>query len=164
MDAEGKSGGFMGIFFVMFVSLLIASFWNKVEIIRNSVHSILNPTAGALLNWNITWGMLVIVLIISVFMTLIQKYATDQKTIREMKEEQKRLSEESKKFKDHPEKMMELQKESMKIAVPLMKLGMRPIVYTAIPLILFFRWFMDFFSTMGDFKFFGFCIATISYT
>lgn len=155
MDNEGKKGGFTGIFVVMIISLLIASFWNKIDLIKNIVHAILNPTAGALLNWNITLGMALIVLAISILMTVIQKYATDQKTIREMKEEQKRLNEESKKFKDHPEKMMELQKESMKIALPLMKLGMRPIIYTAIPLILFFRWFMDFFTAVGDFKFFG---------
>ena len=171
MNTEGKKGGFVGIFIVMLVSVLIASLWNKVDFIKNTVHAVLNPTAGALLNWDITLGMTIIVLIISVLMTLIQKYATDQKTIKEMKERQKALSEESKKFKEHPEKMMELQKESMKIAIPLMKLGMRPIVYTAVPLILFFRWFMDFFEVIGNYKFFGvfnwfwfYLIATIVFS
>src|SRR3989344_4008462 len=148
MDSEGKKGGFAGIFIVMIVSLLIAFFWDKVALIKNSVHFILNPTAGALLNWNMNFGMIAIVLAISVIMTLIQKYGTDQKTMRELKEEQK-------KYKEHPEKMTELSKKQMELIPKTMKLGMRPIVYTAIPLILFFRWFMDFFSTVGDFKFFG---------
>lgn len=171
MNKEGKKGGFAGIFIVMIISLLIASFWNKIDLIKNAVHFILNPTAGALLNWNITLGMTLIVLAISIIMTLIQKYTTDQKTIKEMKDEQKRLNEESKKFKNNPQKMMEMQKESMKIALPLMKLGMRPIVYTAIPLILFFRWFMDFFEVVGNYKFFGifswfwfYLIATIIFS
>src|SRR3989344_2891378 len=80
MDSEGKKGGFAGIFIVMIVSLLIAFFWDKVALIKNSVHFILNPTAGALLNWNMNFGMIAIVLAISVIMTLIQKYGTDQKT------------------------------------------------------------------------------------
>jgi len=155
MDAEGKKGGFTGIFVVMFISLLIAFFWDKVAFIKDSVHFILNPTAGALLNWNITWGMIAIVLVISILMTLIQKYATDQKTMRELKEEQKSLQEEMKKYKEHPEKIAELSKRQMELIPKTMKLGMRPIVYTAIPLILFFRWFMDFFNAVGDFKFFG---------
>ncbi|MBS3086303.1 DUF106 domain-containing protein [Candidatus Pacearchaeota archaeon] len=155
MDSEGKKGGFAGIFIVMIVSLLIAFFWDKVALIKNSVHFILNPTAGALLNWNMNFGMIAIVLAISVIMTLIQKYGTDQKTMRELKEEQKNLQEEMKKYKEHPEKMTELSKKQMELIPKTMKLGMRPIVYTAIPLILFFRWFMDFFSTVGDFKFFG---------
>lgn len=156
MDNEGKEGGFMGIFIVMFVSLAIASLWDKVPFIKNSAHLILNPTAGALLNWNITVGMGIIILIISLFMTLIQKYCTDQKTLREMKEEQKILQEEMKKYKNHPEKVAELSKKQLEFIPKTMRLTMRPIVYTAIPLILFFRWFNDFFDVMVGFRFFGF--------
>ena len=155
MNSEGKEGGFMGIFIVMFVSLAIASLWDKVSFIKDGAHAVLNPTAGSLLTWNITLGMSVIVLIISLFMTIIQKYATDQKTLREMKEEQKILQEEMKKYKNHPEKVAELSKKQLEFIPKTMKLTMRPIVYTAVPLILFFRWFMDFFALMGDFRFFG---------
>ena len=77
-------------------------------------------------------------------MTIIQKYATDQKILREMKEEQKILQEEMKKYKNHPEKVAELSRKQLEFIPKTMKLTMRPIVYTAIPLILFFRWFMDF--------------------
>ena len=151
-----KEGSFKGIFIVMIISLMIAFFWDNSSFIKNSAHSILDPTVGVLLNWNITWGMVIIVLFISVIMTLAQKYATDQETLREMKKEQKSLQEEIKKYKEHPEKMMELQKKQMEFIPKMMKMSMRPIVYTAIPLILFFRWFMDFFTLAGDPKFFGF--------
>jgi uncharacterized membrane protein (DUF106 family) len=159
MDTEGKQGGFRGIFIVMIVSLLIAFFWDTLSFIKNGAHAILNPTAGVLLNWNLTWGMIIIVLIIAIFMTLIQKYATDQETqetLREMKKEQKALQEEMKKYREHPEKMVELQKKQFGFMPKMMKLSMRPMMYTAIPLILFFRWFMDFFAAIGDPRFFGF--------
>ncbi|MEK6741658.1 MAG: EMC3/TMCO1 family protein [Nanoarchaeota archaeon] len=155
MNTEGKEGGFMGIFIVMIVSLALASLWDKVSFIKEGAHAILNPTAGVLLNWNITIGMSAIVLIISFFMTIIQKYATDQKILREMKEEQKILQEEMKKYKNHPEKVAELSRKQLEFIPKTMKLTMRPIVYTAIPLILFFRWFMDFFALMEGFRFFG---------
>lgn len=158
MDNEGKEGSFKGVFIAMIASIFIAILWDSFPVIKNTAHAVLNPTAGALLNWNITLGMTILVFIISIFMTLIQKYGTDQETLKRMRNEQKRLNEEMKKVENSREKMMELQKESMKMAVPMMKLSMRPIVYTAIPLILFFRWFADFFSASGfsNFLFFGF--------
>lgn len=156
MDTEGKQGSFKGIFIVMTISLLIAFFWDSISIIKNTAGSILNPTAGILLGWNLTYGMILLVFVIAIFMTLVQKYGTDQETLRELKKEQKILQEEMKKYKEHPEKIMELQKKQLAFIPKTMKLSMRPIVYTAIPLILFFRWFMDFFSSIGDPKFFGF--------
>ncbi len=64
-----KEGGFRGIFIVMIISLAIAFFWNSISIIKNTVQMVLNPTAGALLGWNLTGGMIIIILVISVFMT-----------------------------------------------------------------------------------------------
>lgn len=156
MDTQGKEGSFTPIIIVMFATILIALFWDKLGFVKNWVSTILNPTAGVLLSWNLTIGMLIIVAFLSLLITVIQKYATDQKTLREMKEEQKKLNEEAKKFRDNPEKMIEIQKESMKFMVPMMKLSMRALVFTGIPFILFFRWFNDFFAAMGDPRFLGF--------
>ena len=50
MDKKGSLGL---IFAVMIVSLAIAAFWNSLPFIKNSVNAALNPTAGALLNWNL---------------------------------------------------------------------------------------------------------------
>lgn len=155
-DKNAKEGSFAPLLIVMAASLLIAFLWDKLDFIKNTVGSLLNPTAGALLSWNITWGMTIIVIIISLFITVIQKYATDQKTLKEMKAEQKKLSEEAKKVRDNPERMMEIQKESMKFMMPMMKLGMRGAVFTGIPIILSYRWFYDFFNLMEGFRFFGF--------
>lgn len=154
MDDEGK-GSFRGIFIVMAISFLIATFWNSVSWIRDLAHGILDPTLGSLLGWNLTGGMIVIVFVMALITTLTQKYGTDQETIREMKKEQKALQEEMKLVKEHPEKLMELQKKQFAIMPKMMKLSMRPVVYTAVPFILLFRWFMDFFSAAEGVKFFG---------
>jgi uncharacterized membrane protein (DUF106 family) len=150
-----KEGSFKGPMIVLGISMLIAAFWNQLDSVRSLVSAALDPTAGVLLNWNLTQGMVILIFILTVITTIAQKYGTDQEALRGMKKDQKVLQEEMKKYKDHPEKFMELQKESMKFMMPMMKLGMRPIVYTGIPIILFFRWFMDFFTVLGDPKFFG---------
>jgi len=150
-----KGGSFRPIFIVMSVSLLIAFFWDSFPPIKNAAHFVLDPTAGFLLNWNTTYGMLALIFIISLFITLLQKYATDQETLKELKKEQKILQGEMKKFKEHPEKLMELQKKQFEFIPQTMKLSMRPIIFSGVPLILFFRWFQDVFSLMGDYKFFG---------
>jgi len=151
-----KKGSFTWIFIILIVSLLIASFWDSIPVIKNSVHSVLDPSAGALLNWNLTWGMIIIVLIITTLMTLIQKYGTDQKALKEIKVEQKIIQEEMKQYKDHPEKMAELGKKQMEFIPIMMKHSMRPMIYTSIPIILFFRWFLDVFALLDNPKFFGF--------
>lgn len=155
-----KEGSFRPIFIVMVISLAIAYFWDKVLIIKNTADAILNPSAGALLIWNLTYGMLIILFIISIFTTLLQKYATDQKAMRELKKEQKELQEEIKKCEKGSKEYTELSMQSFKFMGPMMKLGMRPIIYTGVPLILFFRWFMDFFSALevstgAQIRFFG---------
>ena len=102
-----------------------------------------------LLGWNLTWGMLIIVFVISLITVLIQKYATDQETLKEMKKEQKIIKEELKKYRDHPEKIMQLQKKQLEFLPKTMKLSMRAIAYTAIPFILFFKWFEDYFGALS---------------
>ena len=155
MNEEGKQGSFKGIVVVMMITIVIASLWNSVSWIKDFAHAILGPTLGVLLDWNMVGGMVIIILAMSLITTLTQKYGTDQKTIREMKQEQKALQEEMKTVKEHPEKLMELQKKQFEFLPRMMKLSMRPIIYTSVPFVLLFRWFMDFFTEMGDPRFFG---------
>ncbi len=162
---EGKKeGSWTPMVIVMGLSLVIAFAWDKVDIIKNSVHAVLNPSAGALLNLNPTnpvLGMLIIVLIISLATTLIQKYATDQDALRELKKEQKILQAEMKKYKDDPARVAELSKKQFQFIPKTFKLTSRGIMYTGVPFILFFRWFTDTFTEMEavtgvPIRFFGF--------
>jgi uncharacterized membrane protein (DUF106 family) len=151
-SAKGE-GSFTPLILIMLASLIIAFYWEKLPWVSNSVHFALNPTAGALLGWNLNLGMLIIVLIISIITTIVQKYATDQDTLKELRKEQKEIQKQMKEFKAHPEKMMELQKKQFAMFPKQMKLSMRGIIYTGIPFILFFRWFSDYFLAAGGPKF-----------
>ncbi|MEK6895715.1 MAG: EMC3/TMCO1 family protein [Nanoarchaeota archaeon] len=155
-----KIGSMHKFFFVMsilmVVSLIIAFMWDSLPVVKDSVHSVLNPTLGKLLDWNLTWGMFIIVFLIAVITTMIQKYTTDQETLRQLKKEQKEMQEEMKKFKDNPTKVMEMQKAALPASMKIMELSMRSAFYTIIPFILLFRWFMDYFTDAGNPHFFGF--------
>lgn len=139
----------------MIIPLLIVGLWNTVPAIKNSVHFVLDPTFGSLLNWNTLWGMIIIVIIIVFISTLVQKYGTDQVALKKIKEEQKFLQEEIKKYKNHPEKLMEFQKKQLEIIPKTFDLTMKPLLYTIVPFILFYKWFGDYF-TLAPYKFFGF--------
>lgn len=150
-----KKGSFRVIVGVMLVSLLIAMQWDNWTFIKESVHYVLDPSVGALLNWNLVVGMLLVVFVLSLFITIIQKYTTNQKELKEIKKQQKEIQKEMKKHRNNPSKTMELNKKNMELFPKQMKLGMRSIVYTSIPLLLFFRWFYDYFALLGSNKVLG---------
>lgn len=156
MSEKGMSKIFMLMFVLMGISLLIVFAWKSIPAIKNSVHYLLDPSAGALLNWNTFWGMSFLVLLIALLTTLVQKYLTDQESLRELKNEQKALQKEIKQYSGHPEKMLELNKKSFELMPKIMSLTMKGTVFTMIPFILLFRWFMDYFSQIPNFRFFGF--------
>jgi uncharacterized membrane protein (DUF106 family) len=141
---------------ILLISMIVASAWDKTAWIKDSIHFILDPTAGALLNLNLTIGMLLVVFILSLIITLVQKYTTDQAALKELREEQKKLQKDMKEARNDPQKMTELNKKNMELFPKQFKLGMGSIAYTAIPFVLFFRWFSDYFLAIGSPKFFGF--------
>lgn len=163
MDNQGKEGSFKPVVIALLISMFIALFWETLTFLKDAVHSIFNPTLGALLNWNPTIGMLIIVVVISIITTLIQKYTTDQETLRDLKKQQKEINKKSQEFKHDPQKMLEIQKELGPLTMKMLKLNARSIAYTAIPLILLFRWFSDYFDAIGGYSFFGFMSWIIFY-
>lgn len=144
------------IFLALIFSMIIATMWESASGIKTFFHKILDPTLIPLLSWNATYGMILITLILATFMTFVQKYGTDQETIREIKKQQKKIQAEMKKYKDNPEKIMDLNKQQFEFMGTMMKASMSSIVYTAVPFVLLFRWFGDYFSTIPEFRFFGF--------
>lgn len=153
--SEEKKGGLGPMFLIMAASLLIALLWNQVPIIKNTVDSALNPTVGVLVRWNVSWGATIIIFFMTLITTLIQKYATDQKALKELMKEQKDVQEEMKEFRDNPEKISELSKKQMEFFPKILRLTSRSTVITGIPLILFYRWFYDIFNTLGNPPIFG---------
>lgn len=131
---------------VMVFGIVFSIIYPQVPILKQSLHALLDPTAGVLLNWNPTFGLIIITAIISLILTLVQKYTTDQEELRKLRKEQKILQEEMKLFKDHPEKLMALQKKQFEFMPRTMDLTMGSIIYTTLPIILFFRWFYEYFA------------------
>jgi uncharacterized membrane protein (DUF106 family) len=130
------------IFLIVFlISAYVGSSWDSFPLIKNSVHAVLDPTFGVLLKWNLYIGFILIIALTSLILTLAQKYLSDQKQLRELKKEQKILNEEMKKYKEHPEKLLELQKKQLEFIPKTFELTLKPIMFTSIPIILFFRWF-----------------------
>lgn len=156
MDKEIKETNLGLLFIFLSIPLGIALLWDIFPVVGNTAHFLLDPTAGYLLEVNKTYGFLFIIAVLSLFTTLIQKYATDQKTLKELKKEQKIIQGEMKKYKEHPEKLKELQMEQFKFIPKTMMLSMRALAFTGVPIILFFRWFSDVFSSMENPLFFGF--------
>lgn len=145
------------ILLAMLVSMLIASAWQSVAAIKNTAHLILDPTLGRLLNFNVTIGMFILVFLLTLLMSLIQKYTTDQAELKRIKDEQKKIQEEMKKHRDNQPKIMELNQKQMEHMSNMFKISMSSFVYTAIPIVLLFRWFGDYFAQpmLIGFKFLG---------
>ncbi len=103
--------------------------------------SIVDP----LLNWLLIFNPFISILIISVILglitTFVYKYASNQKKIKELKDQTKHLQKKIKEVaKTNPEKMMELNSKMMKLNGPLMKETMKPTLWTIIPSLLILTW------------------------
>jgi uncharacterized membrane protein (DUF106 family) len=141
-----KTGGFGIMFIIMILSLGVAALWTDIPLVKSSVHFVLDPSVGALLNWNATIGLLLATAIITLITTILQKYLTDQDLLKSIKEEQKIVQQELRLVKGNQEKSMELSKKSMELTMKAMPMTMRPAMYTIIPFVLFLRWFNDYFT------------------
>ena len=84
--------------------------------------------------------ILILSTIATLITTLIQKYLTDQKKIKAIKKEMKQLKEQQKKHRDDSKKLMAIQKEMLQKNMDIMKQSFKTMMYTFIPLILFFSW------------------------
>ena len=86
------------------------------------------------------WIIFILSLIATFITTIIYKYATDQKRLKEIKTKLKDLREKQKKHKGDTKKLMSLQKDMMGLNMEMMKQSFRSMLYTFIPLILLFTW------------------------
>ncbi len=85
-------------------------------------------------------AILIISFIITVIITLVYKFATDQTVMKKLKDEMKHLQKEVKALKDDPKKAMAKQKIMMEKNMQYMKQSFKPTLYTFLPIILIFGW------------------------
>jgi len=138
------------MFLVMILGLAVAFSWDSMPIIKETVHKILDPTFGYLMELNLNLGFIIIVTLFTFVTILLQKYLTDQNTLKIIKDEQKIIQQEMKLYKDKPEKQMDLSRKSMELQMKAMPLTMKPVLYTTVPFVLTFRWFQDYFITITE--------------
>jgi len=103
--------------------------------------SILDPVFNPLLKMTPLIAILLISFILTLIITLVYRFTTDQKKMKklkeEMKEHQKKIKELSKK---DPQKAMQIQSEAMKGNLEYMKSSFKSTLYTLIPIIIIFGW------------------------
>jgi len=84
-------------------------------------------------------------LLVTFAMTLVTKYFTDQNRMRELKKIQKACQIKLKDKKGNLEEQSKIQKEMFGCSMELMKHSMKPMLFTFLPLILFFWWIREMF-------------------
>ena len=85
-------------------------------------------------------SLIIISFLVTLVMTLITKYITDQKRMKELKEIQKTCQIKLKDHKGDLKKQSEIQAEMMKCSLEMMKFSFKPMLITFLPLILLFGW------------------------
>lgn len=84
--------------------------------------------------------ILLLSIVLSLIVTLIYKYATDQVVMKDLKEQLKKYQEQMKAAKDDMQKLSEIQKKSMEVNMKYMKQSFKPMIITMIPFLLIFWW------------------------
>ncbi len=102
--------------------------------------NILNPIFNPLLNLPTIWAIILLSFLISLIITIIYKYATDQNLMKQLKEEMKEFQKQIKELRKEPEKAMQVQKRSMQTNMKYMMHSMKSTLYSFIPIIIIFSW------------------------
>jgi uncharacterized membrane protein (DUF106 family) len=103
--------------------------------------SFLDPVFNPLLGMPPFWAVFTITAIITLVITIIYKYTTDQKKMKALKDDLKKMQKKMTELaKTDPQKAMKMQKEAMSKNMEMMKHSFRPTLYTFIPIIIIFGW------------------------
>ena len=114
-----------------------------------------NITASAitfvegLVSWSALWTLIIASFLLTLISTLVYKYTTDQKKIKEIKDEMKAMQKEMKDLKSDPKEMMEKQKEMMHKNLFVMKSAYKPLLYTFIPFLIIFFLLKEAYQPLG---------------
>jgi len=103
--------------------------------------NILDPIFNPLLKMPPVIAILLISFVITLIITLVYKFTTDQKKMKKLKQEMKEYQKKIKTLsKEDPKKAMTLQQEAMKKNMAYMKSSFKSTLYTIIPIIIIFGW------------------------
>ncbi len=102
--------------------------------------TLLNPVFGPLVKLPPILGIFIIALIVSLIVTVVYKYMTDQAMMKDLKTRQKEMQKKMKAAKGDPQKAMQLQKQAMEVNMQYMKQSFKPTLITFLPIIIIFGW------------------------
>ena len=102
--------------------------------------NVVDPVLSPLLRLGSFWTIFIISIVLSVVITLIYKFMTNQKKMKELRETIKKHQTDMKGLKHDPKKMMAAQKQAMEANMHYMMQSFRPMIVTFIPIILIFGW------------------------
>lgn len=85
-------------------------------------------------------GIVVISFLLSLLLTLVYKWVTDQTLMKALKDELKELQVEMRKLSKEPEKLMKVHKKAMDKNMKYMMHSMKPTLFTLLPILLIFAW------------------------
>ena len=102
--------------------------------------SFFNSIFGGLVSSNPEWALVLVALVVTLFVTIIYKWMTDQELLKTLKEDMKALRKEMKDFSKDPEKMKHIQKALADKSIQQMKNTFKPTLVTLLPLLILFGW------------------------
>src|SRR3989338_5139239 len=105
----------------------------------NFLDTIFNPWLGPLLNLPSFWAILIISAGITLLITIVYKYTTNQTEMKQIKDDLKKYQKEMKGSKD-TKKLMETQKKALDLNMKYMMASFKSTLYTFIPIIIIFAW------------------------
>lgn len=91
-------------------------------------------------------GIISVSFLVTLVMTLVTKFFTDQKRMKEIKDMQKKHQERMKEHKGNLDKQKEIQKEIMDLSMEMMRHSFKPLIITLLPIIFIFWWLKEAFT------------------
>jgi uncharacterized membrane protein (DUF106 family) len=101
--------------------------------------TIFNPWLGLALQLPSFWAILIISAFITLLVTVVYKYTTNQREMKQIKGDLKKYQKEMRETKD-TKKLMVIQKKALDLNMTYMKSSFKSTLYTFIPIIIIFAW------------------------
>jgi uncharacterized membrane protein (DUF106 family) len=105
----------------------------------NFLDTIFNPWLGLAFQLPAFWAILIISAFITIIVTVVYKYTTNQREMKQIKDDLKKYQKEMRETKD-TKKLMATQKKALDLNMKYMKSSFKSTLYTFIPIIIIFAW------------------------
>jgi len=105
----------------------------------NFLDTIFNPWLGLAFKLPPFWAILVISAFITILVTVVYKYTTNQREMKQIKDDLKKYQKEMRETKD-TKKLMAVQKKALDLNMKYMGSSFKSTLYTFIPIIIIFAW------------------------